>query len=892
MRALALLLAASAASARPHVTIDARVDARARTVEGRAAIEIANDSRAPLGEILLWRFPARLARRPAGLNDYNFYWVYPRSFSPGGMTIGRVTVDGAAAAPALADADPAGPGTLVRVPLARPLAPGARARVEVEFSTKIPARFGGFGCFGDACTLAGGFYPMPVALGAGGWDLTAPPARADLDVAVAAPGHDVLVNGRAATGARVHLDDAAYAVVRTDRGLRERALTQRGVTFRYHHHGADPPPPTPPGKAAPYLDEDRAQLVLDAAREAVELLAELGWELPDGETLDLVEAPLRLELAEPHGGCVLVSDQIFRILPAERFRKFHAFQLVRAIFAVLVEKRLAAREDAADLGWSPDVAASYLVDQYTLREYRKSEFARDVLAWVAFIPTIDRILYAPQVPFATAYFNTLEDPDPTRDAMPRFANRRPRGKLIYEKLRDRLGDDGAAKMAHALWQGTPLREAAPLGADFYAMWLGAYPEVDYRFEVLGRERVGEKWRYRIRVWKRGEKPPVEPVEVRATEWGGARHDLEWDGQGRETVLTVEVERGLRSIELDPRGRLVEQIAGDNDDLRLDDRSPKPVKFIYNNFGGLINFQTLSLDLSLDFTLARIYDVKNAVRFLLYHSEATQIGLLTAYGRGFGPKVTPSHLAGGASLSLNVARLQEDFGLGGTNRVEPGTRISVAAAVGWDDRLYIWEPLRANTFALGVTYSLTALDAGDVLQQLTVSGTAQRIQPLADGHGLAGEIGAAATFGLGANDLRVPSQMLVAGAPSWLRGYEPDELLGRLRLTAKLEYRHVFLHDLDWNLLHVLYLRGIAGAVFTEAAAISPCSGYSIGANDLFADVGYSLRFLADWFGVSQTVFNVDVAAPLWRRRRDCFGSSVDPAARAPVGVFIYFGPVW
>src|SRR5262249_57756155 len=102
-------------------------------------------------------------------------------------------------------------------------------------------------------------------------------------------------------------------------------------------------------------------------------------------------------------GCVLVSDQICRSLPAERFRKFHSFQLVRAIYALIAARRLAAEEAPADLAWSPDVAASWLVDLFTVRSYRLAEFASDVLKWVSFIPTVDRILYAPHLPFPSAH---------------------------------------------------------------------------------------------------------------------------------------------------------------------------------------------------------------------------------------------------------------------------------------------------------------------------------------------------------------------------------------------------------------------------------------------------------------------------------------------------------
>jgi hypothetical protein len=911
--ALAVMLSsAEAAAARPKCALDVAIDPAAGTATGTVAIELENVSAKALDAIELWNFPARLGKMPNGVEEHNFYWLYPRTFSPGSMAVSEVTVDGAPARAEPADATPAGKGTLLRIPLSRPLPPGGHARVTARFATSVPRRFGAFGCVDGGCTLAGGFYPMPVQLGEGGWDESAPPARVELDARVSAPaGLTVIVNG--APSPAVHVADAAYAVVRVEPGLGARTLAHRGTFVTYFSHAGPPPPETPAGKAAPYLSEDIAQLVLDTVRDALETLAELGIQLPENTRLSLIEAPLRVELADPHSGDLLVSDQVFRLTPAPRFRKFHAFQLVRAVYAALLERALAAREQPDDLAWSPDVGASWMVDYYTVRGYHEAEFAQDVMKWVAFIPAVDRILYAPKIQFAPAYFNTLDDPDPTRDHMLRFANLRPRGKTIHEKLRDRIGDAGVARVVRATWQGTPLRaavadEEAALAIPppipdraFFAQWLGPYPEVDYRFELLETKRRsdGRGQVHTVRMWKRGANPPVEPVELRVTEWGGKRHDLKWDGQGAETRLTVETERSIQSIELDPRGRLLERITGENDDLRLDDRSPARIKFLYNNFGALINFQNLSLDLSLDFSLSRILDVKNSTRIGLYHSAATQIGGILGYSRSFGEMITPARLAWAAGLTLVVARLDPTFGLGPHKLPEPGTRFTLSTGLAYSDVVFSWDPHRGTYFGVSGSWSVTVHDNGQVGQNVGVGVALDHYEPIAAGHQLAFEVAAAGVFG----DLHFPSQMTAAGAPNYLRGYEPDELLGRWRATARAEWRHSFVRDLNWNFFHVLYLRGVSGGVFAESGVVSDCDatatnggGYGIGPDSLFADVGYSLRFHEDWFGVSQTLMNIDVAVPLVRHARGCFGDPGiplrDPQTRAPVAFFLYWGPAW
>ena len=116
--------------------------------------------------------------------------------------------------------------------------------------------------------------------------------------------------------------------------------------------------------------------------------------------------------------------------------------------------------------------------------------------------------------------------------------------------------------------------------------------------------------------------------MRATDGKGHAVNQTWDGVGREHTYVFDLPASLSVIEIDPRGRLVENLPGDNDDLKFDDRQPPRWKFIYNNFGGLLRFfPTLGLDLSLDFSLSRILDLKHGLRFVVYRSESTQVGII-------------------------------------------------------------------------------------------------------------------------------------------------------------------------------------------------------------------------------------------------------------------------
>ncbi|MDB4965290.1 MAG: hypothetical protein JWN44_979 [Myxococcales bacterium] len=896
--AVAVLLACGQAWAGPpHYDVSVRVDAEARKLEGHARIEVTNDSGAPVGELWLWRYPERFAQRSTALNDYNFWWVYPYSFNPGHMRTGPVTVDGRAVPVEVRDHARAGKGTLLRVALDPPAAAGASLTVEVDFSVEVPSRFGPFGCVHGNCTLDG-FYPMVAPLGHG---LDAMPGRGIYTLSVAtAHVADVVVNGELRALERGRRLEFAVGEApelslmvgrprlrqfeRTVRGVRIVLLSPTGRGLR-----------SPPEQVLPYQPANRVDRVLDVAAEAVELLGEIGAPLPRGYEVHIVEGPLRIELAQALGGVVLASDQLFDIFPLQRFLKFHEFELARAIFEDWVARRTLAAERPDDFGWAPGAAAGYLVDLYTLRSYRKAEFAREILAWASFIPAIDRVMYAPQVPFASSYFYTLEDPDPLRDRLTQFNNDRPTGKTIYTKLRDLFGTGGVDKITRAQLDGRALRPEAEgvQGGSldwFWKQWLGPYPKVDYRFFSIKSERIGKQaWRHTARVGKRGEHPPIEPVEVRAVDQKGNTQTERWDGAGSEHTYVFEMPAALSVIEIDPHGRLVEDLPGSNDDLKFDDRVPPRWKFVYNNFGGLLRFfPTLGLDLSLDFSLSRILDLKHAMRFVVYRSESTQVGVTGSYTRSFGRKITQARLSSAVTATLGGARIDPSFGQSVGAGQKPGTLVSAGVGYGYNDRLFAWEPRKELSFGVSVGAAETILDDGTILSQATAAAGWESIVPLSDGHGLAMSLGGAITFG----DLKIARQMLSAGGGGGLRGYDVESLLGRWRAIARVEWRHLFTHELNFNLLHSLYLRGLSGALFVEAGLVSPCESYAPDSKSAAVDVGYTIRIFGDWFGVSQTTIAIDLAVPLVRNDRSCFGELASAATRVPFGFFFSFAPPW
>ncbi len=287
---------------------------------------------------------------------------------------------------------------------------------------------------------------------------------------------------------------------------------------------------------------------------------------------------------------------------------------------------------------------------------------------------------------------------------------------------------------------------------------------------------------------------------------------------------------------------------------------------------------------LDFTLRKVRDLHNSFRFQLFTNQVTTIGVFAGYTYGFGPIVTPASVAAAVAFGFTAARLSSGF----ADAPSAGTRVSLAAAVGYDDRDYIFDPRHARGVTGEAIWTLTTFDAGGGAQQtLTLLGNATAIATPWDGQTLVANLEGAVVAG----DLPSRSELLVAGGE--LRGYGPDELFGRARVTGHVEWRGGVERDLDWNIGHAVYLRGVSAAAFVDAGGISSCNRYGdvLDASNLFASVGFGLRVFYDDLGVQPAMFALDVAVPLVLHQRTCFGTDdLQLAGRPPFMVYLNFLP--
>ncbi|HVZ73141.1 MAG TPA: hypothetical protein VHJ20_12255 [Polyangia bacterium] len=880
-------------------TLDVTLDPDRGPLFGRAHLQIHNTSNATLPSVPLWLYPNHLAERPASLGDVNYHWLYPGLFSPGGMEIGDVHVDGVATEAPTEDTE-AGPRTLARVKLPHPLPPGDTTTIEVAFEVKLPRRFGGFGCLGTRCRLMGGFYPTPAHLGAGGWELAAAPDRTQARVTVRAPAElTLVVDGelqprRGAEAVTVTSADVPYATIVSEPVLRDASLDAAAVHVDYLHRKERPP--SSEDQPLPYVREDVPGLVLAAARDALEFLAAQGLSTHATPRLTMVEAPLRHELVQVHGDLILVSDQIFGIFPVSRVRKYHRFELVRAVLTAVVGDALGAAERPDDRDLAAGVLAAYLMDVFTLHDAKKIEFARDLLRPFDFIPAVDQLMYAPLVASSSTYFGDIDDADPVRDDVRRFAHKNASPRLVYSKLMDLLGPAGMTRLPRlVLGEGKPFRAAAaeifapgagPAALDwFWAQWLGPRPRVNYRLVGVRVTPRGAGVHVAVDLAREGE-AVREPVEVRVDDRGGGTRTLTWAATATEASTTLEADlpAGLKSVEIDPRGRLVETAVGSlraSDDPRYDNREPRRWRLIYEGFGALLNVTQLTAAFEAAFALKPQYDLRHAILFRAFHSEATTIGIGGGYDWFFGRQADRNHTTSAIGAGLTASRLDPSFGVALGEKQQPGYRIGASVGLAHDTRDYLIDPWMAVAFNAGVSSAVTALEDGTTLTQVGAGVEALRLFELLPGHVLGIDVSASAQFG----DLRLRSQLTAAGGVDGLRGYQLSDLLARANAIGRIQLRDDYITDLNWDLLHFTTVRTLAGTLFADAAAISSCDGYGFSKDRVFTDVGYSFRALHDAFGVYQQLFSIDVAFPLTSRPAGdtCFGHALATLPRGSLG---------
>ncbi len=767
---------------------------------------------------------------------------YPRGFDPGGFEGVAIRIDGQACTP-IAGVMESGARLLT---CGGHFAAHRAVAIEIEATLQVPEKYGPLGRIGRQVTLGGGWLPLIAREGT-------PPAKGRRALSLTIPRSMGAVIGRRyfppiPTSERrtlEHVEEDAFslALVVLPEFVTSRSIDGRILFVRR-------PPPTD-------AERRRAEQVIETLADALRFLVEERRPLPEpGAPLLVVEAPLRHDIAYATEGPLLISDRAFRLFPFDRFFRFHRFPVLRELFTTLMlRRRLAAPEHI-----TADAAGAWLLDRYVASRVGRAEDAFDVLSLWSFIPAVDSMLYAPELPFVNAYFRVIKEEDPLHPNLIDFPDPRPRGKVIYEKLLDRLGKARTDRVfEEALSTSLFAAIRAQLGKEtdaFLATWLGPYPAVQYLLGPHTSRPCGEGcWRAEVTIERTGA-AIAEPVQVELEDEEGAER-IVWAGPTTDAVRTVTATLAapLSEVTLDPYGRLAEAPSAEVPSPKLDNATSPGWRVLLNNFNVLLAASAGQIDTAVDVGFSRVHDVdwRFAVQGGFSPASVSLSGRGTRY---FGSVITPDQLSQWIGLNVSGDYLRPGF----TEASEGAFALSGSLYYGYDDRRTVWAPEGGTALRLAVDYSHVFGETGDPSATSdAVAVTARFLESLriAAAHQLSFRASVGAyLYG------RPREQLLYSlGGRRNVRGYQVGKGEGRLRGIASVEWVHPLVTNENADFLELVWMTGIDGALYADAAVIGD-SFHDVTGGPVIGDVGYGLRFYIDYFGVRPGIMAIDVAVPL------------------------------
>ncbi len=844
--AVALVVALSASSPQTsspcaRLTIEASLDPRSHTVTGTATCAVTRAT-----HLRVATYP-RLLRTSRGINDVRSPWFYPRGFDAADMRLTDASGAELTGEGAWQDLGPRQAGETV----------------SLRFATRVPRRNGTFGERDGVFYMLGGWHPAFA-------DADAPVAATTIELHVTSPKDTVGFVGETPFGARSRR--------RTDGVMQARFvpwLVAGSATVKVRDAGVMITPEAAPHGEMPYdLRDVSAELDTLAARTLAETL-ETGAQWADSQSLPrkpliVVIAPLREKLVEKFDGGLAVSNRAFHV--AAILQRLHRLAIWRAQLGTYALSKARSAETGID-ALPPELVADtvgvIMRDALARSLYSTNEYAAQMFEHVAIIPEIDSLIFAPQVAFADAYYEAIDETPVVADHLDDFDTTMPRGKLIATKLVDRIGDAGALALVLAYLPSTSTFLSvvrAGAGDEVVAglrEWLGPIPKLDYVLGEVETTPVGT----RVHVEARGPDADKvhEPITVRLR--FPKKHRLEATRLGPGELFFPGA-TPPKLVEVDPFERTVQLAAQPGETTRYNDRSSPRWRFLLNDITGIFAITNSQVSANADFALRRIHDLRYAFGFTAsYAPESVGLGASAIYK--FGKAVTPLQLADRVGLGLGYNRLRGNF-----DNATPGDLLSLSLGYSHDDRLNPYFSFEGAGWSLssGVAYGRDDAGVDYVFGQLG-AGVLQ-IWQLGLAHALVGRLRGDILLG----DAPKQSELRLGGRYRGGRGYEVNEARGTKRITASAEYRHILEADMRSDWLRLFTFTRVEGAFFGDVVVLpverDGCN------RSVFTDVGYSVRFIGDVFNLYTSSLGLDFGFPLNR--------CPDERDRFPVTIYASF----
>lgn len=919
---LALLAPALRAQEPPvRARFDVAVDLEEHEVRFTGELSITNQGPRPLDVVPLVLYGNRFRALDPAITDFAYDRFYAPWFDAGRVRDLRVagddgaslalepTTDGAPDPGELEDdLEDEGPGAavVVHVRLKAPLAPHATTVLQVGGTLEVPSRLGPFGHRGRRLVLEGGWLPwVPARDAAGAFDPLGPPAWTRWELNVELEREEPEDDRRAASSASDRLLVAGAEVAATS----SRVVSEGPAPSLAAGPGLDlllearPRSDDVADDPAPWLrvvgpagDEERARrLAAVAARAAT--FARVHYGLTTGAApLVFVQAPLRDRYLHVtgDGSVVLWSDRLFHVFVP--LQGFHELEVGRATLEAIARRALGRTPPGADRDWTVE-ALGWLMARAWIEEGRRGGLTgatlRAGLGFFDFIPAIDALVRAPRFVGSDLYYGRFHEPaEAVPDDVTRALSRRPRGRIVAEKLVDLLGPARTELLLQDTLRGWPTlgvrpgvpdgvreRAARLVGRDltaFFDLWTRApRPRQNLvleEVEVLG-ELPGGGERVKVHIRRDGDarvSKVGEPVDVQTTdpEDEEKTRRARWDGVGdRGWVVTERATGPLDgTIRLDPDLR-VEQ------DYRGDDQDPALAKV-------LLNRARIKLDLNntnrnegaVGLTIVPFYDYRHAILLDAFYQQ-DEYGAAVGYAYGFGFNLDERRYGATISTRLVAEELTTGVLQGGAESLETsGSLVSVGAGLSFDTFAFRDNPTWGVDVGFNVEHSDKAL--GTDFRFDLYAASVSFVYSIVRGTQVGCDV-----VGGQIEGTDIPSQRLFdAGGEGTVRGVRASRFLGQALFVVRTEVRQMLVEDLDLPLLWVAWLRKLQVVLFLDAGDVDRSVDRILTRGDWRWGTGAGARAWLDLFGVTPAVLRFDVG---WRI--DDYNDDVGPQFYLGIG---------
>ncbi len=881
-----------------NASISAVLSKDKSTIIGAVTYTLTNHTNAALNSLHFWLYANRFIKPSLGLDEGMLKWVYPKERGKKGYTdINGVYRNGQKADPKLItknslviEGGVSASNVIAELKLSSPILPGKTGTVTLSFRTKMPVRRGRFGTYSGVLTAAGGWFPL-LMTDLTGKNTALPPDAITVNAKISLPSnlgavlHDevfpvkptpqeIEVNGIVAESLTLVVMDRMEISERSyDWG--KAIHVRQSIDWRqptWEESGRDrlglPESLPEPGKF------NYSTRLLDIVGSTAEAIKEIAPKAELSKKVVLVDIPAWDRMVQPGFGPVLVSDRLWRMIPIKDGLFFHDLSLVRAVAPTMVFESALRNTSSLYRFAAADVLGVFFADYYSKTIHKRMRSVEDIIGFARVLPTIDNLLYAPQVPFREVYFRFYEEPEPLRDEPWLFMNNHPRGKRLLTKLYDRSNEDRVIEAVRNMLEfGLPFDKAVEFVTEedadvFFNTWYKTYPKLNYRLGVVEDETLSNgKFLHKAEIFRDGEQVK-EKVTVRFTDKRKDYIDLIWDSAEAKTELNWESDAPIKRVEIDPDGKLVESGDLTSDHPRRDNLTPLPwrppmlTSFVI--WGDLTEGEPYA---DIGFLLRRKYDNTNLFSLDLEYTPYAAGGMFSYY-RYFGKKRTLNS----RTWYIGPVTAAYRYGEVDTPALHLSSDIRTSAVMGSagiifgrDTRVYGWDPMKGSSISAAAIYAAGASKEGDFRQAGRISIRLGRLFSLAIHHTIAVYGGASLVLG---NPVAANLSSLSDRAK--LRGFDSDETFGRIGVYAAAEYRHTLFDAANTTAPLYSWFDRFQGALFVAAGTMSKPSGPFDGIftkERIFTEVGYGLRLHLLFLGVHQYLLCFDLAVPLTPQNR-------------------------